>query len=319
MCIIVYKPKGKAIPSDDILKNCFKINGDGSGLMFSHNGAVYIRKGYETFDALKNALNYYDERFNLSDKDLVLHFRIATSGGISKAKCHPFPISDDIDKLNAPKLETSYGVVHNGVLSDYVYGNLSDTQNYIRDYIHPLFELKSDLNNPNITRLIQSTLGTCKLIILNKKGDVLRLGEWKEDDGIYYSNLTYKTSYYTSSTKEVNYSNYWSNWQTKSKQQSLLYNDPFYDEYEDATMNYYNSLFYDITESHDYKLIKDDVIVYDAKNPTIELTNSGSVYDLFIDSSGYCYEIDWSEQTADYLGRVLMFDKNGNPLKFEDL
>ena len=56
-------------------------------------GKVHIRKGFMDFESFWNAVKDLP-----TDKDRVFHFRIATSGKISPECCHPFVLSDNLDK-----------------------------------------------------------------------------------------------------------------------------------------------------------------------------------------------------------------------------
>ena len=309
MCVIVYKPKGIEVPSESILNNCFKINGDGVGFMFADSDSVIIRKGFMTFDGFMDSLKYYQSKYDLKNKNLIIHFRIATSGGTSPQKCHPFPLDGLSGNLNATKIKHNFGVVHNGVLSEYVYGNLSDTQNYIKDFLTPLFNLNNNVNNADVSKLISATLGTSKILILNKDDEVLRLGEWCEDGGVYYSNLTYKTSYYTSATKE-----------TAPTCWNYTKNYSLYDYDSTDKMSAYESLYYDIIDSFKYRLIPqdEDITICDSKDLTRQYTATYNT-DFYIDSLGYLYELDYYYNEADFLGRARLFDKDGRELRFEDL
>lgn len=45
MCVIVYKPKGVAMPPLETLRACWEHNPDGAGLMFQRAGASAGRRG----------------------------------------------------------------------------------------------------------------------------------------------------------------------------------------------------------------------------------------------------------------------------------
>ena len=207
MCIIVYKPKNKKLPKKDILNNCFNNNNDGAGYMFSNNNKVIIKKGFDNFNKFyKSVLNDY-KKYDLKNKNLVLHFRIGTSGGINQQKTHPFAISDNISLLNKIYLKSDYGLVHNGILYDYVENkfNLSDTQNFVKTFIYPLLKLANyDLKNHFIKKLITKELEHDKMIILDKKDNVYMFGDFIKDKDIYYSNSTYE-NYNIFYKKNINY------------------------------------------------------------------------------------------------------------------
>ncbi len=226
MCVIVHKERGKDIPSDEILEKCFRKNPDGSGILLHRSGTktLEIHKGYMKLDDFKTAL----KELNVNkDDDLVLHFRITTSGGTNSENCHPFPISNKIEDLKAIRINTTRGFVHNGVLGK---GDenlkISDTQVFVRDIISRQ-EISDHLDNEEIQKIITNMSNTGqRFFIADAEKDIFqRFGTWYEDDGIWYSNLSWKTYYnyssYYNSSKWVNYDkDYDSSWyeETPSKE-----------------------------------------------------------------------------------------------------
>ena len=49
-----------------------------------------------------------------------MHFRIGTAGANSKENTHPYPISDDKRDLHKTYVKTNLGVVHNGIIENYI-------------------------------------------------------------------------------------------------------------------------------------------------------------------------------------------------------
>ena len=196
MCIIVSKEKNKNIPSKNILKNCFNANSDGAGFMYVYNNRVIIEKGFFTFDEFYNRLMEVDKSLNLYKKSLVMHFRIGTSGGFSEGVCHPFPVSDNINDLQKTQVSCKLAMVHNGIISNFVYGKLSDTQNFVKDFVYPVYKINSNfLNNKSAIDLLYKQSGATKLCFLDKNDNITYVGEFITDQGIKYSNTTYKEIY----------------------------------------------------------------------------------------------------------------------------
>lgn len=195
------------MPSKKTLLNCYNNNPDGCGFMYNDNDKVVIKKGFFNFEDFYKTLNKVDD---LKSKDVVMHFRIATSGGINKEKCHPFVLSDRDDLLNSTSLLSKYGVCHNGVLSKYVYkgSSLSDTQNFIKDALYPLYKLNNRVfYDARVRHLLDDYIGTSKLAIMNKS-DLFLIGDYTTDnDGIKYSNTSYQ---YDRSLFNYSYTNYFS-------------------------------------------------------------------------------------------------------------
>ena len=64
MCIAITSPIGTEIPTDDILRTCFRNNSDGAGIAFNHNGQVKIVKGFMDFESFITALHQYNEKYS---------------------------------------------------------------------------------------------------------------------------------------------------------------------------------------------------------------------------------------------------------------
>lgn len=203
MCIIVYKPAGVPMPSNDILYNCFFNNPDGAGIMFPWGNEVIIRKGFMSYNALLEGISaVLNETHGSSLKNLevVLHFRYATHGNICPQNCHPFPCASSIYELKQLSLSTSIGIAHNGIISfcstthKQKRSKLSDTQVFIRDYLSHLPD--KDLFNSVIQDLIFKATNSKFAIMSPKKTELI--GRFIKHRGVFYSNDSYlfKNYYY---------------------------------------------------------------------------------------------------------------------------
>lgn len=221
MCIIVAKKAGTALPKKATLQNCFDNNPDGAGYMFNLHDKIVIKKGYTQFESFYNDILTDYKKYNLFYKNVVMHFRIATSGGITPAKTHPYPITDDEQQLNQLDIITQYGVAHNGVLSNFTYNKkLNDSQTFIKDFLYNILKIdKNFLNNKYIEKIILHEIGSSKLAILHGKQMHL-YGEFTEEAGVYYSNTTYKYKKYNY------YSTAWDDWDDWE-----IYNYNYYKNY----------------------------------------------------------------------------------------
>ena len=188
MCIICVKPIGKVV-TRRTLKTCFTGNSDGAGMMFSVNGKLVVEKGFFGFRLFYKRFRILERAY--PDSNFVLHFRIATSGGITWQTCHPFKVHDKL------------AFVHNGIFSGLGTTALSDTQIFNRDILQQLPSNFLDIGKAwrSISDYIETSLSkavfmdnTGKYTIVNEK-----YGNW--DEGIWYSNFGYlPNSYYASST-----------------------------------------------------------------------------------------------------------------------
>lgn len=188
MCIIAVKPSHVPMPSDATISTMWKRNPDGAGFMFAHGGQVHIRKGFMHLEGFKRALQTVPENV-----PLVLHFRIATHGGISPGMCHPFPICDSVKKLKATTYQTKVGIAHNGIIPIKPRQGLSDTAEYITSQLCPLSKALPDwFKNAHALQMVENGIQS-RMAILSGAGDLVTIGKgWIEEQGIKYSNSSYQ-------------------------------------------------------------------------------------------------------------------------------
>ena len=221
MCIIAAKPAGVKMPSDTYINNMFDNNSDGAGFMYAHNNRVHIEKGFMNRESFYERLNELSEQFDITELPMVMHFRITTHGGTKPENCHPFPVTDSIGQMKKLKCRTNIGVAHNGIITiDVRSKEISDTMEYIASQMAPLRRAVPDFyRNKDLLEMINNAIGS-KMVIMNKRGEMVFIGNFEETDGVKYSNTTYK---YGKSLRDFPYS-------------YSLYNDDFYDGYSDYSL-----------------------------------------------------------------------------------
>ena len=208
MCIIVSKAKGVEMPSKDILKRCFDYNSDGAGLMFVNKDKVNIVKGFMTFDKFYEYIEKLGKIHDLKEKALVMHFRISTGGNVDGGNCHPYPVSHIEKGLRKEYILTDLGMAHNGIISMFNYkdGVLNDTQQFIRDCVATLYDLNKDFYKDENTMNLLDKIAGSKLCFLDKDENIYYVGKFIEEDGVMYSNSTYKPyTYYPTRTNGYGY------------------------------------------------------------------------------------------------------------------
>lgn len=270
MCIIVSKEKGKSIPKKEILKNCFENNSDGAGFMYVNNGGVIIEKGFMDFESFYNRITELNKKINLKKRNVVFHFRISTSGKIDGATCHPYPITDKTEYLKHTFLKCSIGMVHNGILSNFVIpvaqniDNLNDTQNFVKTFVYNLYKLNNKfLGNEYAKALINSSIGTSRLCFLTKDDNVYYFGNFIEEEGIKYSNSNYKPKVYTLN-RFYNcydyYNDYYEKFDKKSEKKEEF--DEYFDFEEEELAFLNENMFYaTYFKGYDYCLAKNNYCV----------------------------------------------------------
>lgn len=187
MCIIICKPASKLVPAET-LRQCWSTNSDGAGFMYVNKDGLQIEKGFMEFNTFLEA---YEK---VANKKVVIHFRIATHGNVDEHNTHPFRVNKWL------------GFAHNGIIShtsdrksDY-----SDTFHFNERILKPLVKtFPRFLHSPASRELIEAYIGWSKLVFLDQYGKHYILNEDKGvwDDGVWYSNTSYKPTVYPKDTK----------------------------------------------------------------------------------------------------------------------
>lgn len=177
MCQLIAKKPGKTIPRG-ALKFCWKKNSDGAGFAYVDNGKVILVKGFmKDFDAFYDAYKLHE------DKQMLIHFRLATHGKRCEGNCHPFKIIEGMV------------VGHNGMLTQWApFTNdwRSDTHifaDYCRQIVQ-MFTETSQLNTaPILAKMLDPVIGGNRIVFMTASGFTFlneSLGDWS--DGVWYSN-----------------------------------------------------------------------------------------------------------------------------------
>jgi len=230
MCIIIAKDKKSRLPKEEELKNSFEYNSDGAGFMYVDNGKVVIDKGYMEYDDFINHYRKLLKKYNnFKNKSLVIHCRIGTSGKNNKGNTHPYPITNNERLLHKKYTKQDIGIVHNGIIHGYgTKKGLNDTQEYIIKFLYPLYSNYKDFYKNDDIRDCIERMTSSKFAILDKNDDVYYIGDFVEDDGLMFSNDTYKsfTKYFYQYP-----SRYYDDWYELKKEEQDLYDEMEDEEY----------------------------------------------------------------------------------------
>jgi len=185
MCIIVFKKPEVAITKDK-LKFCWDSNKDGAGYMFAHleTQKIIIRKGFMTFDSF---YEQWEADKSLTDQvNTVLHFRVATKGKVDQHNCHPHRVSNYM------------ALAHNGTL-DYFKEKATEEVSDSRILAGFIKDLPNNWwRNANIMTMLELSIGTNKVVLLNRFNQFTILnekkGEWRE--GLWFSNYYHRIPRY---------------------------------------------------------------------------------------------------------------------------
>lgn len=186
MCVICYVPKGNCLPSKKDLGAMWDANPHGAGLMWLQDGEVFIKKGYFLFDKFYEDLQLIKQK----DVDVAIHMRIATSGGINKAMCHPFAITNEIEELKMSRNITDCAMMHNGIIPINITRNdINDTCEYIIDNLYPRYKYdNSFFKNESEKMIMEYEINGSRLLFFSKEG-IEMIGSWNLLNGCYFSNM----------------------------------------------------------------------------------------------------------------------------------
>ena len=190
MCIILTCERN-ARPSDELIADCFALNPDGAGIMWTDGGRVQICKGFMDCADLIAAIDSVP-----TDSPLVIHMRIATSGGIDVGTCHPFPICDDLKALHAANVECRAAVAHNGVIRGMCTDDkrgISDTVAFTAGKLNGMWRTDNVVSR-RMRRRIMDAAPSNRFAIMTDDGTVYRIGHgWNTvTRGIQASNDTWR-------------------------------------------------------------------------------------------------------------------------------
>lgn len=233
MCIIIAKDKKcDRLPTQEELTNSFNYNSDGAGFMYVEDNKVIIDKGYMT---LVDFMNKYEElcnKFdNFKDKSLVIHCRIGTSSGNTPENTHPYPIGGSEKELHKLQYKCDLGMVHNGIISSYTptwkNPTTNDTQEFILKYVNVLYKNFKEFYKHQTILSGMKDITNSKLVFLDTEDNLYFVGDFTEEEGIKFSNKTYKSYTYSYSYGSTNHTPY-----NASKYDSASYSD-YYDYWYD--------------------------------------------------------------------------------------
>lgn len=217
MCVIAacYKrPMTK-----DEFENCFTSNSHGAGFAWKQDGLVRMEKGFMDLD---KAWAYYSE-FVATKMPHVAHFRIRTAGDVCKQLTHPF-IVNDTSPLNLSYAGKNPVLFHNGV-----FFNWEQLIPYLETKMGR--KLKGLMSDSRFLALglyydtpafVKHLRGNGAFAIVKHDKISIIGDQFIKEDGIYFSNTSYKryryTSTYTGSGVYDDDDEYYKWWKDKNKE-----------------------------------------------------------------------------------------------------
>lgn len=180
MCIAILNTKGTVLKKE-LLRNCWENNGDGAGMLYINDyNMMEVYKEMKSFDAFYD--KYSEVKRMYGKRNIVLHFRISTHGGITESNCHPFMVHQDL------------GFVHNGMIYNVPTSKVHSDTFMFNEVI--LKKLKEGFEyDEDVLDMLEVYIGSgSKLIFLNADDDYAivneKAGHWNL--GCWFSNSSYK-------------------------------------------------------------------------------------------------------------------------------
>lgn len=320
MCIAICKPIGAKCPTMETLRTCYTNNDDGAGYAYALDGKVHIKKGFMTWQAFADAFSADKKRYDFDKLGVLIHFRISTSNTITPQNTHPFPISNDTGMLQKPESVSDYAVIHNGIISltsstATAEKTTSDTLVFVRDYIWNIAQNRGWFRRESNIDLIYRLAGS-KIAILNRFGEIIHTPGFTEDNGVWYSNDTYKNARVRYSHGYGNYGSYVSYYGGRN----CNYDYDYDDYYGDGYRNYrdYNSKNSGYSQYHTVPLMKCGVGDTISGDSVEDVCNSWSDIQYAISKEGFLYYIynDNGTISLEFLGVGAFFDKTNKERQF---
>ena len=170
MCVIIFKNKKTNLDLNTI-KLAYTQNPDGVGVCVNDRGNQWTVYKYLT----PSKKDLQDICKLCQDHQAILHFRIATSGGVNMSNCQPFLFDNDRQVL-----------FHNGVMYSLngICKDRSDTRLLIE-----IFEGGNVDPHELLTNISKHSMN--KFILLDDKNTVNFYGDFKDYKGLWCSNLNF--------------------------------------------------------------------------------------------------------------------------------
>lgn len=259
MCRILFKRDNSALFNKQELEDSYKLNSDGTGLIYFDpaDEQLHVQKFIKgtDFEEIYKYVQQVEQKKNI--KNIGIHFRFGTGGGLGIDQVHPIQVKDDM------------WIMHNGVSGtfDVDNANASDTQWMAYWLKNNNFHLEN-LKDPKAQKIYNNIFSGNKVLVFEKdqyKFINEDLGNW-DKDGIWRS--WNAGSYYGWEQKyEDEYKTYINNDPSTYTQQSLLNHTQkwFKDVSEEKVVleatpeqKHYDILQNILCEYHDYSETRDN-------------------------------------------------------------
>jgi glutamine amidotransferase len=191
MCIIILNPANAPAISRETFNTCQERNPDGTGILYIRKNRLVIDRTLDDHDRIFRL--YKKIKKSNPDSPIVLHFRIATHGGINLQNCHPFRVNRNL------------AFAHNGIIPITPLVGKSDTVTY-NETVLKLKNPKFYLNRQDQSDVARDIGNGSKIVFLDSDGKSViineQAGQWH--NGNWFSNGSYKSGHSRTTGKKLN-------------------------------------------------------------------------------------------------------------------
>jgi len=176
MCVIITSPGRDVRPSRRQLQLCEQANAHGSGIAWVDGRKVRYEKNL--------TVAQIHHQLRRIEGPAIVHFRIASVGGVNAHLCHPFPITHEAELRQHGSARSV--LFHNGTWSEWA---------RFRAHFDIRFHRREPVSDTRVAATLVARFGFkwlerfsyCRWAQLSA-GGIQRVGSWKQVDGCHYSN-----------------------------------------------------------------------------------------------------------------------------------
>lgn len=179
MCVIIAKPTKANAPTIATIRAAIATNPHGNAIVWVKDGKLETYKTLNAEDMIAYYTNHFEE---LNKTSFVFHARIATNGSKKLENCHGWSTLND-----------SVAFFHNGILNIESRGDLTDSETFLRDIYEPIAKVHG---HKAAEPAIRAIIGSSKFAFIAKNGHIKLYGNYREKEGVYYSNLNHESVLY---------------------------------------------------------------------------------------------------------------------------
>lgn len=212
MCLLMVS-KPNALPSEKDLVCACSNNPDGFGYAIRTKDTIITGRGLDWEDVVER---YYNARNKNMGGWAMFHARLATHGNVDKSNCHPFRVGGSTKTILA----------HNGILPIEV--PTGESRSDTRLFAEVVFPKKAkSLDNKKWFKKLEKWASGNKIAIMSVNDGLKKpiyivnesLGKW-DNDGNWWSNDSYKFSYYRSyALSTAGYEDDWYDWSKEDSEE----------------------------------------------------------------------------------------------------